>query len=345
MSATATLADARPVTTGRRRPRLGFLGVGWIGRSRMDAVARAGAADVAAIADSVIPRALEAAAAYPQAEVATSYARLLEAEVDGVVIATPSALHAEQTLQALERGVAVFCQKPLTRTAAEAEAVVASAHAHDLRLGVDLSYRSTEAMRRVRELVRGGGVGPVYAVDAVFHNAYGPDKGWCFDPRLSGGGCVIDLGTHLIDLARWTLDFPEVEDVRSRLFAKGRRLRHGEAVVEDYAAAELDLAGGTLLRVTCSWGFSAGVDAAIEVAFHGSEGTARFRNVGGSFYDFTAEHLRGARTETLCAPPDAWGGRALIEWAQHLARGEDGFDPESRQLIALARALDGIYGR
>jgi hypothetical protein len=66
-------------------------------------------------------------------------------------------------------------------------------HAVDRLLAVDLSYRFTEGMSRIRELVAGGELGKVYAVDLVFHNAYGPDKAWFYDPALSGGGCVMDL--------------------------------------------------------------------------------------------------------------------------------------------------------
>ena len=50
----------------------------------------------------------------------------------------------------------------------------------------------------------------MYAVELAFHNAYGPDKEWFYDRRVSGGGCVVDLGVHLIDLALWTLGFPDV---------------------------------------------------------------------------------------------------------------------------------------
>src|SRR3954462_7397836 len=97
------------------RPRLGFLGVGWIGRSRLDAIARAGSADVAAIADPAVPDALG------------SLDELLAHELDGIVIATPSALHAEQAIAALDRGIAVFCQKPLGRTADEVRRGVGAA--------------------------------------------------------------------------------------------------------------------------------------------------------------------------------------------------------------------------
>ncbi|MFY0581591.1 Gfo/Idh/MocA family protein [Cystobacter fuscus] len=124
---------------------------------------------------------------------------LLDLGLDGVVIATPSAFHAEQSVRALERGVAVFCQKPLGRTQEEVRRVVDAARAADRLLGVDLSYRFTTGMRRLRECIQSGALGDIHAVNLVFHNAYGPDKAWFYDPRLSGGGCVMDLGIH-----RWT---------------------------------------------------------------------------------------------------------------------------------------------
>src|SRR5690606_4635728 len=95
----------------------------------------------------------------------------------------------------------------------EVQPVIEAARSADRLLGVDFSYRFTEAMQAVRSLVEGGALGRVYAVDLVFHNAYGPDKPWFYDPRLAGGGCVMDLGIHLVDLALWTLGFPVVRDV------------------------------------------------------------------------------------------------------------------------------------
>ena len=119
------------------RPRLGFVGVGWIGRSRLEALAATGAVEVAAVADTV-PEAAAAAAARG-GRVAGSLEELLGEDLDGVVIATPNALHAEQAIAALRRGLAVFCQKPLGRNADEARAVVDAARAHDRLLAVDLS--------------------------------------------------------------------------------------------------------------------------------------------------------------------------------------------------------------
>lgn len=338
-----TLDKAAPAAA-TTRPRLGFLGVGWIGRHRMNAILETGAAEVAAIADPSPEMAAEAGRLAPGAAAVGTLDEMLDVGVDGVVIATPSALHAAQSIRALERGAAVFCQKPLGRTAAEVRAVIDAARRADRLLGVDLSYRFTDGMRRIRDLVRAGALGRVHAVDLVFHNAYGPDKPWFYDPALSGGGCVMDLGVHLVDLALWTLDFPAVTEVSGRLSAGGEALGTRPDRVEDHAVATAVLDTGTVVRLACSWRLHAGCDAVISAAFYGTEGGAMLRNVDGSFYDFVAERYRGTARETLAAPPDAWGGRAAADWARRLAAGAR-YDAEADRLADVARVLDRIYGR
>jgi predicted dehydrogenase len=324
------------------KPRIGFLGVGWIGRHRMAAMLETGAVEAVAIADPSPECVAEAAKLAPDATVVADLRSMLALGVDGVVIATPSALHAEQSIAALERGAAVFCQKPLGRTAAEAGAVVEAARRSDRLLGVDLSYRFTEGMTRIRELVRSGALGTVYATDLVFHNAYGPDKAWFYDPALSGGGCVMDLGVHLVDLALWTLDFPAVTDVSAQLFAGGAPLKDRPGQVENYAVAQLTLAGGGSVRIACSWKLQAGREADISAAFYGTGGGAALRNVDGSFYDFIAERHRGTERERLSGPPEAWGGRAAADWARRLAGGAR-FEAEAERLVEVSAVLDRIY--
>jgi predicted dehydrogenase len=298
------------------KPRVGFLGVGWIGRTRMEAVEPL--VEVAAVCDPAVEGALDA------------YEDLLDHDLDGIVVATPSALHAAQAVAALERGIAVFCQKPLGRTEEETRRVVDAARAADVLLGVDLSYRYTEGMHAIRGLVATGALGEVFAADLVFHNAYGPDKAWFYDPELSGGGCVIDLGIHLVDLALWTLGLERFDRVESVLAG---------APVEQYAVAQLDH-----VRIACSWNLHAGRDCILEAHFHGTEGGASLRNVDGSFYDFRAERYRGRDVELLAEPPDDWGGRAITDWATRLAAGER-FDLTIERVVEVARTLDRIYAR
>jgi predicted dehydrogenase len=325
-------------------PRLGFLGLGWIGQHRMQALLAEQAGQVVAIADPSAQVRARVQPLVPQAAACASLEELLQQDLDGVVIATPSALHAPQALAALDRGLAVFCQKPLARTLAENTAVIEAARRADRLLGCDLSYRHTDAMRRIRNCVVEGELGSVYAADLVFHNAYGPDKSWARDAARSGGGCAIDLGIHLVDLALWTLGFPDIEGVRSRLFAQGRLLPADSGEVEDHAVAEIDLAGGTVVRIACSWNGSTGRDAVIEAHFHGTRGGAAMQNVDGSFYDFAAARFQGTQRFPLAAPPDAWGGRALVDWARRLGAGAR-YSSAIETILPVAAILDRIYGR
>jgi predicted dehydrogenase len=329
--------------------RLGFLGVGWIGLARMRAVAQGGVAEVACIADASpesAGRAAQAALAsmQPAPRTVASLEELLEEQLDGLVIATPSGQHASQAIAALTRGLAVFCQKPLATTAPEAARVVAAARALDRLLEVDFCYRTLAGIPEMAALVRSGALGEVFAVDLTFHNAYGPDKSWFYDPRQSGGGCVMDLGIHLVDLLLWALDFPEVTQVRSRLLAEGKPLRPGGAALEDYATAELRLATGAVARLACSWRLPAGCDAVIEAAFYGTRGAVILRNLNGSFYEFAVEHCEGTRRRLLGGPPDDWGGRAICGWARRIAENAS-FDRSAEHLAAVAAVIDRIYGR
>lgn len=330
------------------------------------------AVEVAVVVDPSAEAVEAAREIAPDALCAGTLHDALAVHPDGVVIASPSALHAVQALEALEVGVPVFCQKPLGRTAPEARRVVREAARRDLRLGGDFAYRETAFARRMRSIVASGDLGDLYAADLTFHNAYGPDGGWFYDPALSGGGCLIDLGIHLVDLVLWLLDFPAVEASRARLMAgggplsaaaptsgagvpgrltaegdEGRRtyaaddLRRG-GVVEDYATAELRLAGGACVRLACSWNLHAGRDAAIAVDLHGTKAGLSVRNVSGSFYDFRLDLARGTRSEPVCVPPDPWPGRALLGWARDVAGG-GGFDPSAWQFVEVAEVLDDLY--
>jgi predicted dehydrogenase len=333
----AAAVASRPAAT----PRLGFAGVGWIGRQRMEAIARVGAAEPAAIAEPAAD-ALEAAAELiPGATRTSSFDDLLALDLDGIVIATPSALHARQAIAALERGISVFCQKPLGRDADEAGAVVEAAERADRLLGVDLAYRFTEAARAIRRLHAEGALGRVYAIDLTFHNAYGPDKAWFTNRELAGGGCLLDLGIHLVDLALWLLEPERVEVRSSHVLRHGRPLVAGAEEVEDHVVAELDL-DGVLARLACSWWLPAGRDCVFELLAYGTEAAASIRDVGGSFYDFRAQLHRGTASDTAAEPPDGWGGRAAVAWARRIAS-DRSFDHSATELVRLSAILDEIY--
>lgn len=332
--------------TQQKELNLGFIGVGWIGRSRMEVLLQNNQIQAKAISEPNKENAEKAQELAGQTKLYEDPEKLIEnPDIDGVVIATPSALHAQQSIRALQAGKAVFCQKPLGRTADEVREIVGEARKADKLLAVDFSYRYTRAFQAVHQIIKNGEIGSVFAVDLVFHNAYGPDKDWFFDFKKSGGGCVMDLGIHLVDLALWSLDFPEVHSVTSSLYSKGEILEPKVSQVEDYASVSMSTAGGTQINLQCSWHLSAGQDAVIEAKFYGTHGGAAFSNINGSFYDFKAERFSGTHRETLEVPPDDWGGRAGVLWAEELLENKGHNEGAAQEIIKTTEVIDRIYGR
>ncbi len=328
----------------KTKPRLAFIGAGWIGISRMRSLVECDLCEPVAIVDPVHEHVERAQQLAPGALPFLTLDEVLDNGADGVVIATPSTMHARQCIQVLKKGIPVFCQKPLARTSAESRNVIVAAQQADCLLGVDLSYRFTAAMQRIYELTHNGSLGEIYAADLVFHNAYGPDKSWFYDPALSGGGCLIDLGIHLVDLALWVLGFPQITHVASSLLSGGKPLSHPLKQTEDYVSAQFDTSSGTSVRMACSWKLPAGKDADIRAFFYGTKGAAGFYNINGSFYDFQAVLCRGTSSEVIVSPPDEWGGKALIEWTKRLTADRT-FNPDIKTYQQVAETIDRIYGR
>ena len=113
----------------------------------MEAAIGTGLVDTIGVADPSADARDSALALAPGGRPAADLDALLGLGIDGLVIATPSAQHADQAIRALEAGVAVFCQKPLGRSAAETMRVIEAARRSDRLLAVDLSYRFTEGMQ------------------------------------------------------------------------------------------------------------------------------------------------------------------------------------------------------
>ena len=331
------------VLVSNKKLKLAFVGVGWIGKNRMDAIINSNLADVKAIADLSDDNIKMAQKGVSEVFTCSDIEDLFHLDLDGVVIATPSALHAEQTIKALENDLSVFCQKPLGRTREEAELIINTAKNKNKLLGVDFSYRHT-CYNKIFDLVKNGDLGKIYSFELVFHNAYGPDKSWFYNPELSGGGALIDLGVHLVDLALWTLDYPSINNVCSKLYKDGNLLTGIDQQVEDYAVALLDTDQGASIEIACSWNLPAGKEADIQVNIYGTQGGAAFRNLNGSFYDFEALKFNGTQTEVLFSGKDEWGGRAAVEWSRKLAEKNE-YDPEIESTLKVAGLIDRIYGR
>lgn len=323
---------------------LGFAGLGWIGLNRMQHLLKIPNCHCTGIVEPSIANAQKALNEVPGAQIFEDFDDMIaDPDINAVVIATPSAMHASQTIAALEAGKNVFCQKPLGRNAREVKTILEAAQKNNKLLKLDLCYRQTKAFEAVKKTIDSNEVGEIFAVNLVFHNAYGPDKEWFYNKSLAGGGCVLDLGIHMLDLAMWALGFPEIKSIQSKLFKEGKRIFGNTEEVEDFATVNMTTQQNVAIDLQCSWNLHAGKDAAIEAVFYGTQGGVAFKNVNGSFYDFIAEKYTGTKTETIVSQPEDWGGNACRSWAKEVMN-DAGFNVESaNEYLQLAKLIDRIY--
>lgn len=271
-----------------RTLRAGVVGLGWAGQQHMAAYVASPHTELVAIAgmeDDV------AARLAGELNVGQTYrsldAMLAEAKLDVVSIATPTALHAPMAIQALEAGVHVLSEKPMAESAASAQAMVDAATRNDRVLDVCYNHRRHGTVQALRKAVDDGLLGDVYYARAGWLRRQGiPGLGTWFTRKDSaGGGPLMDLGVHMLDMALYLLDEPAAETVSASTYAMfGPRGLGGASVgrpgdgsgafdVEDLATVFVRLDTGGTLLLEASWAQWVPHDR-IYVDLYGSEGGA-----------------------------------------------------------------------
>lgn len=174
-------------------------------------------------------------------------ALLADDQINAVYVATPPYLHAEQTIRAAEQGKHVLCEKPLAMTSVQAQTMIDACRANGVRLTVCYYQRYNARHQQIKRLVADGAVGQVTSVRINFSDYFPPQPGfWHHDPAISGGGSLMDLGVHCIDLVRYLCgNVIEVCALVDTLAVTSK--------VEDTATLLLRLAGGAHAVVTAHW--------------------------------------------------------------------------------------------
>lgn len=189
---------------------MGVVGLGKMGVSHLAMIRAHPDVSVDAVVDSTA-YALDVLSRYTGLRTFSDYERMLaEVELDAVIIATPTRLHAGMVRAALERGIHVFCEKPLCLTSAESEALAQLAARSGLVTQVGYHNRFVGAFQEVKRLLDAGAIG---RVNHVLAEAYGPvvlkAKGSTWRSQKSeGGGCLYDYAAHPIDLVTWYMGAP-----------------------------------------------------------------------------------------------------------------------------------------
>jgi predicted dehydrogenase len=197
--------------------------------------------------------------------------------IDAVIVATPNALHAPQTVACLEAGKHVLVEKPMARTLGEAETMRTAAAASGARLMVAHCWRFHADVLALRDRVAAGELGEIVKTRGYgVHAGWGP-SGWFTDPELAGGGALLDMGVHAIDTARFLLGDPSPETVCASIGT-----RYGSYAVDDDGVLLIGWSNGTTSTVESGWWHPHRGGLEAETELYGTAGYARI-------WDFTDE--------------------------------------------------------
>lgn len=273
--------------------RAGVVGLGWAGQQHMNAYVSHPDVELVAVAgleDGPREQLGESLGVAPDQRY-RGYQEMIDgAGLDVISVATPTALHAPVAVAALNAGVHVLSEKPLAENAERGAEMVAAAHANDRVLDVSFNHRRRGDVKALRQLVEDGLLGEIYYAKAGWLRRSGiPGLGtWFTRQALAGGGPMMDIGVHMLDMALHLMGEPAAETVSAATYAEfGPRGRGGSAnrpaaasedgsvpfEVEDLSTAFVRLAGGATLLLEASWASYIERDQ-LYVVLYGSEGGA-----------------------------------------------------------------------
>ena len=233
-----------------------------------------------------------------------------------VVVALPNRFHAEVAIAAAEHGALVICEKPIAMSLEEADNMIAACR----RAGVQLLYGEellfAPKYRKVKRLIDDGSLGSVFSIN--HHERHdGPHSSWFFEPESAGGGALLDMACHGIELCRWLKGRLPVESV----FASVGTFRHETSPVEDHAVVTLRFTDGAIATVHGSWAVGGGIDERLEVI--GADGSVVADLARGSAMLVHSQRGVEYATEKAASGP-GWAHVAYEEawhwgWPQQLA--------------------------
>jgi predicted dehydrogenase len=335
--------------------RIGVIGAGNIGNVHITSFKDHPGAEVTAVTDSYLPLAEKRAAEHGITTIHPNVEALIaDPNIDAVVIGVPNQFHAKFAVQALQAGKHVLLEKPMGIDLPSAKEILKAHEASGKILMIPHQMRWSSVSMQVKEQVDKGALGHIYNAKAGWFRRKGiPGWGtWFTQKDQSGGGPLIDIGVHLLDLALHLMGNPKPVSVYGSTYAEFGPKRRGIGAwgtpnwdgtydVEDLATALIKMENGSTLSLEVSWAVHMDTDSQPFIHLMGSEGGASIRGDQGKLL---MEAFDRAAEIELKAPANDVGNRIRLN-DHFLECIREGKQPLTSALSGFTNnlILDAIY--
>ena len=326
--------------------KIGIIGCGGIANGKhMPALKKLKDVEMVAFCDIIEERAQKAAKEYgvPGAKVFTDYKELLKLDLDVVHVLTPNKQHSFITVDALEAGKHVMCEKPMAINTVEAQKMLDAAKRTGKKLTIGYQNRFRPECQYLKKVVEAGDLGDIYyaRAQAIRRRAV-PTWGVFLDAENQGGGPLIDIGTHALDLTLWMMDNYKPKSVTGSVFYKLGRLpqaTEGNAFgpwnpetyeVEDSAFGMIRMEDGAAINLEASWALNYLDSREASTTLCGTLAGAEIRS-GMSYEKDELIYNRGSNGILTEERMVGGGGVAFFEGAS----GDPGYEEAKQWLLAI----------
>ncbi len=351
-----------------KKLKIGIIGCGGIANGKhMPALANIDCVEMTAFCDEIIERAEKAAKDYgaPGSKVYDDYNELLKDEsIDLVHVLTPNNMHSPITVAALKAGKHVMCEKPMAKTYAEAKLMYDTAIETGKKLTIGYQNRYKADSLYLKQLCDEGDLGEIYYARALAVRRRGvPTWGVFIDEEKQGGGPLIDIGTHALDLTLWMMDNYEPDMVMGSVYRKLADTENAansngpwdpkKFTTEDSAFGFIRMKNGATIWLESSWALNTLLVDEAKTILCGTKGGADMLGENGETL-----RLNGEKNSRLyvTTPDFSRGGVTFYEgrresasdtearmWIDHVLDDQKPLLVKPEQALLVTQLLEGIY--
>ena len=335
--------------------RVGLIGAGMIAQMTGREFAANPDAELVAIADPSAERAAALAGMYGIENVLDDgHALLSRDDIDAGYIAVPNCFHAEYAIAALDAGKHTLLEKPFAMNLTEANAVAEAAARSNASFMVGMNQRFGANAQAAKSMVARGDIGEVFHVKAFWRRRAGIPRigSWFTHQETAGGGGLLDIGVHMLDVGLWCIDNFEPTNVLGTAYTQfgnrgigdgrwGRSERTDNRFdVDDFATALIQLEGGVTVQLEAAWAIHQENANDMNVVLYGTEGTlnayeSKLYRAGDDGYEII---------QNPKAPEPIYPHQSRVDNFVNAIEGREDLCVAIEESLAVQRILDGIYG-